>query len=236
MHQRGLVAILLVGALAGLGGWLYFSLRPSHGRTARLRIWLRDPSAHPDWRVGAGTRCGQAPLLFPTDGFIGYLWGDSFRGGHPHQGIDVFSGSGPGQTAVVSAFPGLLTRLPGWKSAVIVRIPSDPLQPGQTIWLYYTHMADENGNSFIAADFPPGTFNKPVQAGTLLGYQGDYTGDPDNPTGVHLHFSIVMEDGKGGFRNELDIHNTIDPSPYLGLPLNAKTSHGSLIVCQEPVQ
>ena len=236
MDKRGLAAILLVGALAGLGGYLYLSLRPSLGRTTRLRAWLRDPSAHTDWMVGAGSRCGEAPFLFPTDGFIGYLWGNSFRLGHLHQGIDIFGGIGPGRTSVVSAYPGLLTRLPGWKSAVIVRIPSDPLQPDRTIWLYYTHMADGNGSSFIAPDFPPGTFDKPVQAGTLLGYQGDFTGDPDNPTGVHLHFSIVLEDGKGGFRNELDINNTLDPSPYLGLPLNAKTSKGSLIVCQGPAQ
>ena len=47
-------------------------------------------------------------------------------------------------------------RLPEWKSSVIVRVPSDPLQPGRQIWLYYTHMADAFGNSYIAADFPPG--------------------------------------------------------------------------------
>jgi hypothetical protein len=47
------------------------------------------------------------------------------------------------------------------------------------------------------------------------------SGEPGNPVGVHLHFSIVRDDGKGSFRNELDSHNTLDPSPYLGLPLNA---------------
>jgi hypothetical protein len=41
-----------------------------------------------------------------------------------------------------------------------------------------------------------------------------------------------LDDGKGGFRNELDINNTLDPSPYLGLPLNAKTSDGGVIACQ----
>jgi hypothetical protein len=233
MDKRSLVAIILVGTLAGLGGYLYLSLRPSFGRTARLEDWLRGPAAHPEWTVRAGSSCGAAPFLFPSDGFIGYIWDDSFRVGHRHQGIDIFGGSGPGQTAVLSVYPGRLTRLPDWKSAVIVRVPSDPLQPGRTIWLYYTHMADPNGASFISPDFPPGTFDKPVEAGRLLGYQGDYSGDPNNPTGVHLHFSIVLEDGKGGFRNELDINNTLDPSPYLGLPLNAKTSEGGTIVCQE---
>jgi hypothetical protein len=47
-----------------------------------------------------------------------------------------------------------------------------------------------------------------------------------------LHFSIVLDDGQGKFRNELDINNTLDPSPYLGLALNARTSDGGVILCQ----
>jgi len=65
----------------------------------------------------------------------------------------------------------------------------------------------------------------------LLGYQGNFSGDPFNPVGVHLHFSIVLDDGSGGFRNELEIGNTIDPSPYLGLPVNASQNRGEVPVC-----
>jgi hypothetical protein len=39
---------------------------------------------------------------------------------------------------------------------------------------------------------------------------------------VHLHFSIVKDDGNDGYLNELEIGNTLDPSPYLGLSLNAR--------------
>jgi len=53
---------------------------------------------------------------------------------------------------------------------------------------------------------------------------------------VHLHFSIVLDDGQGRFLNELDINNTLDPSPYLGLQLNAKLSAGESITCQGPGQ
>ena len=180
----------------------------------------------------AGTRClPEAPFVMPTDGFIGYLWGDSFRLGHRHQGLDIFGGTDVGLTPVVAAYPGYLTRLPDWKSAVILRIPDDPLQPGRPIWLYYAHMADPSGNSFISSEFPPGTFDKPVAAGTLLGYQGDYSGDPNNPVGVHLHFSIVLDDGQGNFLNELDINNTLDPSPYFGLDLNAATAGDTIPTC-----
>ena len=232
MDKRWLLAVLVVGILAGVGIYLYLGMERTFGRSSRVSAWIRDPSAHPDWAVKAGTRCApDVPFLMPTDGLIGYLWDDSFQAGKRHQGIDIFGGTGVDKTPVVAAYPGFLTRLPAWKSAVIVRVPSDPLQPGRQIWLYYTHMADPNGNSFISSGFPPGTTEKSIEAGALLGYQGNYTGDAENPTGVHLHFSIVLDDGNGGFRNELDINNTLDPSPYLGLELNAKTSDGAVIVC-----
>ncbi len=95
-------------------------------------------------------------------------------------------------------------------------------------------MADSDGNSYIAAEFPPGTREVFVAAGTLLGYQGNYSGDPNNPVGVHLHFSIVRDDGKGDFLNELDIRNTYDPSPYIGLELNARNSNGEVPLCLTP--
>ena len=236
MDKRLLIAVLLIGALAGLGFYLYQSIyspmKPTFGRSARVVDWIKNPAAHPDWAVRAGARCTPAaPFIMPTDGLIGYLWDDSFQAGKHHQGIDIFGGTEAGKTAVIAAYSGLLTRLSTWKSAVIVRIPADPLQPGRQIWLYYTHMADPYGNSFISPDFPPGTTEKYIQAGSLLGYQGDYTGDAANPSGVHLHFSVVQDDGQGGFRNELDINNTLDPSPYLGLPLNARTSDGKVITC-----
>jgi len=47
---------------------------------------------------------------------------------------------------------------------------------------------------------------------------------PGNPVGVHLHFSIVLDNGQGGYLNELEINNTLDPSPYFGMPLNARTN------------
>ena len=164
------------------------------------------------------------------------FWGDPFGFRKTHQGIDVFAGTDAGITPVVAAYPGYLTRQADWKSAVIVRVPSDPLQPGQQIWLYYTHMADQFGNSFISSEFPAGTYEKLVEAGTFLGYQGNYSGDPNNPVGVHLHFSIVEDDGNGAFKNELDIDNTLDPSPYLGLPLNGYENRDRVPLCEPAVE
>ena len=227
-----LLSIVLVAGLAA-AGTAYSLYRPNSARLTTFRTWIRNPASHPEWKLAAGSRCGLAPFRLPTDGFVGFLWGDSFRPGHTHQGIDIFAGTEVGVTPVVSAYPGYLTRLPDWKSTVIVRVPDDPLQPNRQIWLYYTHMADEQGNSFISDEFPPGTFEVPIDTGTFLGYQGDYSGDPNNPTGVHLHFSIVEDDGSGQFRNELDIDNTLDPSPYLGLPLNAYENRDRVPLCEQ---
>jgi hypothetical protein len=71
-----------------------------------------------------------------------------------------------------------------------------------------------------------------VPAGTLLGTQGNYSGDAGNPVGVHLHFSIVQDEG-GKFRNELDIQNTLDPSPYFQLRLNARENPDELVLCSD---
>lgn len=183
--------------------------------------------------MAALTRCElSTPFLFPTEGYIGYLWDDSFRPGHRHQGIDIFTKVSSGETPVYAAYNGYLSRLPDWKSSLIIRIPQDPLHPKQQIWLYYTHMADAQGNSFIKSDFPTGSADIYVEEGTLLGYQGNYSGTVDKPVGIHLHFSIVMDDGQGSFLNELKIQNTLDPSPYFDLPLNGNTNQGIIPVCQ----
>jgi peptidoglycan LD-endopeptidase LytH len=229
--QKSLLLIIILGVLAGLGIYTYRTFRSSAERTKFVWAFLNDPAANSERMLKTGSRCGSAPFIFPTDGVIGYLWDDSFRPGHRHQGIDIFAGTEAGVTPVIAAYPGYLTRMPDWKSSVIIRVPSDPLQPDRQIWVYYTHMADADGNSYISADFPPGASEVYVEAGTQLGYQGKYSGDPNNPVGVHLHVSVVRDDGSGHFTNELDINNTYDPSPYFGLALNANTNPDQIPVC-----
>jgi hypothetical protein len=224
-----IVAAFIVAGL--ITGYFLYKRGSDSPRSPNVDAWMRNPQDHPDWAVQSLERCGTAPFIIPTTGFIGYLWDDTFQPGHRHQGIDIFSGSQPDQIPVYAAYAGYLSRLPDWKSSLIIRIPSDPLKPGRQIWTYYTHIADAQGNSFISPNFPPGTSEVFVKAGTLLGHQGNYSGDPNQPVGVHLHFSIVQDDGTGKFRNELDIQNTYDPSPYFQLNLNADNNQGELPVC-----
>ena len=200
-------------------------------RSAILRSYLQNPDSYQAQTIRAGDACGDGVLIFPTSGMIGYVWDDSFRPGHRHSGLDIFGGEDVGKTQIIAAYDGYLYRLADWKSSVILRIPSDPLHPDQQIWLYYTHMADQEGNSLIDSAFPPGTTDVFVAAGTVLGYQGNYSGTAGNPVGVHLHFSIVKSGEDGGFLNETSIENTLDPTAYFGFPLSHSEVGDDIPVC-----
>lgn len=227
------LGLVLVVIIAG-GAYLYFRyFRGGNARTAQVFDWFRDQDSRPELMMQAGIRCGNAPFIFPTDGLVGFIWDDSFRPGHRHSGLDIFGGTAVGVTPVTVAYPGYLTREADWISTVIIRVPDDPLHPGRQIWVYYTHMADPAGNSYISDEFPMGTSEVFVEAGTFLGLQGNYSGDPANPVGVHLHISVVKDDLFGKYRNELDIDNTYDPSPYFGLPLNANENSDTIPVCDQ---
>ena len=227
--------VIGAGIVVGLGtaGYLYFFRGNSRlmSRSVNVVAFIRNPERHQEWMVEAGSHCGEAPFALPTNGMIGYVWNDSFRPGHHHTGLDIFSPEGLGLTPVYAVYDGYLTRMKDWKSSVILRHPDDPLQPGRQIWTYYTHMADPDGQSFIVEDFPAGTAEVFVEKGTLLGYQGNYSGNPNHPTGVHLHISIVKSDGNGAFLNESVLKNTLDPTPYFGFSLSSQLVGEEIPLC-----
>lgn len=229
---RTVIPILAVGLVFGLAMFIFINLRQSPQRTALVWRFLTDPAGNQQYVAEALDQCEGEPFIMPTDGLIGYIWDDSFRIGHRHQGLDIFGGTDVGVTPVYAAYSGYLSRLNYWSSSVIIRIPSDPLNPGAQIWNYYAHMADPYGNSFIEPRFYPGIEEEYVEAGTLLGYQGNFSGDANNPVGVHLHFSVVKDNGYGTYLNELDIDNTLDPSPYFGMAMNANTNPDLIPECK----
>ena len=219
--------LLAGGALfcACLGILVWRQLRASQP----LVRWFSQPEGRADLITRTDLQpCPGAPFILPSSGFIGLLWGDTrlpYSAIHRHSGLDIFGDGDIGRVPVYAAYDGYLTRLPSWRSAVIIRHPHDPLEPSRQIWTYYAHMADEAGNSFIVDAFPPGSVEIPVERGTLLGYQGLYNGGRGR-VGLHLHFSMVRDDGSGRFLNETVIENTIDPSAYLGMRLNYACAEG----------
>ena len=153
-HRRGLyfaLALLWIAFVAA-GYLLFRQYYRALSHFVQLREYWADPDKQQRWSLNAGERCGNAPFLMPTDGFVAFFWGDRYRSGRRHQGVDVFGPGGQegiGTAPVVAVYDAYLTRLPDWRSAVILRIPKDPLQPDRQIWVYYAHMADAQGNSFI---------------------------------------------------------------------------------------
>lgn len=218
-----LLSILVFGGVLAGGLFLFWYVRGSGSDSnTYIREWLLIPMLRDRLTTEGGIACNNAPFILPASGFIGLLWADPARPYNVlrrHPGVDIFGDGELGTVPNYAAYDGYLTRLPGWKSSVTMR-HDDPLQPGRTIWTYYTHMASEDGaQSYIVDDFPPGTTDKWVEQGTLLGYQGTYSGTGP-PIAMHLHFSIVPSDETGRFLNEAVFENTLDPSPYLGLTLN----------------
>lgn len=217
------IGAVLVGLLFGKRLIAYQRTWTS-GRNKAVFAYIRNPDQHREWDLEALSRCGDAPFVLPTRGYIGYLYHDSFSFLKLHTGLDIFGGEESGVTPVYAPFDGFITRESDWKSSLILRVPQDPLDPDRQIWVYMTHMADRFGNSLIEPLYPNGASEIPVSQGDLLGYQGNYSGNPNRPTGVHLHISIVRDDGSGSYLNELHIENTLDPSPYFGMLLDASTS------------
>ena len=218
-----LISIVVFGVVLAGGLFMFWYLRGSGSDSnSYIREWLLAPIMRPQLSTEGGIACEDAPFILPAEGFIGLLWADSARPYNPlrrHSGLDIFGDGESGTVPNYAAYDGYLTRYTDWKSTVIIQ-HDDPLQSGRTIWTYYTHMANDNGSkSYIVDDFPPGTSEKWVEQGTLLGYQGTYSGTGP-AIAMHLHFSIVQSDSGGVFLNEAVIDNTLDPSPYLGMSLN----------------
>lgn len=220
--RHGALALLL-GVVVSVGAlllWRWWAVDDETDSNTLIVRYLTQPMTRAEVSNGLGERCEGAPFILPSSGLIGLLYADPARpynATRRHTGIDIFGDGEVGTVPIVAAYDGYLTRLPEWRSTVIMR-HDDPLQAGRTIWTYYTHMATRDGSrSTIAPDFPPDTREVFVRQGTLLGYQGDYAGS-GAPIAMHLHFSIVLSDG-GTFLNEAVLGNTLDPSPYFSLPL-----------------
>ncbi len=220
-----LVVLLVVAAASEIASTRAFLRNVEDPRTVAYAKWKTGDS---EQRAALTTpvrgRCPGAPFLLPSSGYIALLYyhpRPPYSASQPHQGIDIFSDQGPGKVPVYAAYDGFLTREDHWKSAVIIRVPNDPLQAGRQIWLYYAHMASDDGAlSYIEDEFPAGTRERPVDQGDFLGFTGNYAGAAGHGVAVHLHFSIVKDDGTGHYANELDIANTLDPSAYFGMKLH----------------
>lgn len=232
---RVLISVVVLAGFTLAIIWVAFQwYRGNSDSNATISQYLNNPQGNAQLETAAFTQCPNAPFMLPSGGFIGLLWRDSaapYTALSRHTGLDIFGGQAQGTVPVVAVYDGWLTRLEDWQSTVIIR-HDDPLQSGRTIWTYYTHMAARNGNtSYIQSEFPAGTFSQPITQGTIIGYQGAYS--PQFPVATHVHFSIVTSNLDGSFRNEAVLENTLNPSPYFGMDVNADTNSNRPVRCLE---
>ncbi|MFQ3672602.1 MAG: M23 family metallopeptidase, partial [Aggregatilineales bacterium] len=148
--------MLLIGVLALVGAGLTgrYGMRSAAPSSSNdlIREYLLFPERRPALANLARRQCEGAPFILPSEGLIGLMYGDTaapYTAARRHTGIDIFGNGPAGTVPVYAAYDGWLTRLPEWLSTVIIR-HDDPLQPGRTIWTYYTHMASRDGSqSFV---------------------------------------------------------------------------------------
>jgi hypothetical protein len=156
--------------------------------------------------------CPSAQWQMPTSGGFGIQWSEN--------GLNVFGWGNKNTVPVYAVADGVLTRPSAWEGAVAIQ-HDDPLNPGDKVWTVYADMLSASGHeSYILDDFPPGSTEIPVNAGQLLGYQGEWSGRIYWPKSIHLRFAVVNEIPSSIMMKDDDFKNALDPTLYLGISLN----------------
>ncbi len=115
---RILIAILIVGGLIVVGGWLLGLRNGDQSRARQFLQWSRgDEAERAELITVRREACPGAPFILPSDGFIGLLYNDPngpYSSASPHQGIDIFSDALPCESPVYAAYDFFITRDPEW--------------------------------------------------------------------------------------------------------------------------
>jgi len=156
--------------------------------------------------------CPSAPWQLPTSGAFGVQWSEN--------GLNIFGWGSKNTEPVFAVADGVLIRPSDWEGALVIR-HDDPLSPGDKVWTVYADMLSASGSEpYILDDFPPGSIEMPVNAGQLLGYQGEWSGRIYWPMPAHLLFAVVNEIPSSIMMKEDVFKNAVDPTLYLGISLN----------------
>ncbi len=193
-------------------------------RSYRLTTVLADTGVYEPVGVGVSgasmasqvlERCEGAPWRLPSDARHGVRWdGDTAA-------LYFFGRGSPGAVPVYAVADGFLSRVASTSNRpdMLAIRHDDPLRPGRVLWALYGDLGrGSDGEAFIVPAFAPGAQDVPVQAGQLIGYQGDWSGRPI-AMWTHVLFGLVEATPEGGLPVTLTPDDFIDPSPYLGLSI-----------------
>ena len=170
--------------------------------------------------------CSGAAWQIPSTASLGIQLRD--------RSLDLFGQGNEGDLPVYAPADGLLTRLSDRTDALAIQ-HDDPLLPGKKVWTVYEGMASADGRrSYIAEEFPAGSSDIPVKAGQLIGYQGVWSGKPQWPMWVHVHFSVIQADDPALRPGQMTSVTFLDPAPYLGLVLDVANQNVQSLRCNQP--
>lgn len=157
------------------------------------------PKDHQVEKYPIDRQCPDVPWQIPTEANMGMQW---------YNGQLLMMGSGrSGEIPVYAIANGFLYQFPGWETAVAIR-HDDPFNPGRSIWSFYGDLAPAFNpqHSYIEEKYINAEA-VPVNAGDIIGYQGDWLG-PNFQTWVHLRFTLLPAEQDGSFPQPLlAIHN-----------------------------
>lgn len=171
--------------------------------------------------------CPSAPWQLPTSGAFGVQWREN--------GLNIFGWGSKNTEPVFAVADGVLLRPSDWEGALVIR-HDDPLNPGDKVWTVYADMLSASGSeSYILNDFPPGSSEMVVNAGQLLGYQGEWSGRIYWPMPAHLRFAVINEIPSSLKMNDDVFKDAVDPTLYLGISLNGRDGSAYLqkLQCNE---
>ncbi len=166
-----------------------------------------------------------ASFMWPTTGYIGYIYNQPTSGGALHNGIDFWTSTkcdNNGNSRGNPVYP------PHAGQITMVYATADGIQDGirikhsdlENVWTHYWHLADyDTRDSHISSGI---RLWDQVTTETLLGYQGtlmrsDSHGNSIQKTCVHLHLTVANGDRDAAH---------IDPTFFFGVRLDwSKPGH-----------
>ena len=170
------------------------------------------------------SECENGVWALPTTAYLGYRYRD---------GLLAFYGAGAeGQVPVKAVADGLFYRLEGIPEGSFLILHEDPLNPGEKLIAYYGDMRSYQGDRiFISEAFLGNVQGVSVSKGETIGFQGMWSGSPNQQDWLHITFGLAPYDSQFLEEPDLLFENLIDPSVYFGIEIDTGAKSVKPIKC-----
>ena len=176
--------------------------------------------------VSAPSECSAGAWPLPTRATMGYRYENGW--------LSLYGAGPEGTVPVVAVAPGEVFRPEGFPEGSLAVIHEDPKNPAKRVILYYTEMQSyRKGEPLISEKIPLGATSLGVTAGETLGYQGMWSGRPNQQDWLHVTLGIAPYDSQfleetGKLEDKL-----VSPAEYFGIQLDPDSRHVKPVICSE---